>query len=638
MNAELLAALNTSQLAAVEWQDGPLLVLAGPGSGKTRVLTLRIARLIGDTPDARFRVLAITFTNKAATEMRTRIDALLQDGRERAVLTTFHAFAAELLRQHGSHVGLRPDFVILTDQADREAVLTDAIRAALPQGSDFAPMASQVLPAIARLLDECVEPDAAEARLARNPRAAELAAIYRAYRSQLVEANQMDFGTLLATAVDLLERTPAVARQVRRVYSFVCVDEFQDTNSAQFRLLVQLVSQTRPNLFVVADDDQLIYEWNGAKPERLEALRTRFDMDRLQLPENFRCPPAVIEAANNLIGHNSDRAAGKKPLVARKAGGTVSAVVVHHASDFAEEVRWVAAQIARLSPGDRSRCVILARRKRLLEGAITSLQAAAVPAYIAVRKNEFESVPYRWLQALLRLANARQDREQVRRLSRTFYKLEGTDVPIEDVVANAAVNSADLLTAWVDTASSRSGLSVIGGRVLSAVRGRLIDHMDYPAATRAAHEWFLAVRSQPGGAIDATFDGFDDEAEIWRSLVEDIASHGGESEMSLATFLQQMDLRAKEKPVPAGAVRCLTIHAAKGMEFRDVFLVGLVEDELPSWAATKKGTDSAEIREERRNCFVAITRAEESLTLTYADEYFGYSKSPSRFLREMGVL
>ncbi len=346
-----MSTLNESQLEAVKWQAGPLLVLAGPGSGKTRVLTYRLARLIEESPDARFRVLGVTFTNKAASEMRNRIDTLLYQGRDRATLTTFHSFAAEILRQHGSHVGLKPDFSILSEQADREAVLTDAIKAVQREDEDFVPKASQLLPVVSRMQDECILPEEALKWLGVQPHARELAAIYREYRALLIKANQMDFGSLLAVAVGLLEKKPAIARQIRRVYSFVCVDEFQDTNAAQFRLLIQLVPEANPNLFVVADDDQVIYEWNGASPARLQDLRMKFGMHVIQLPENFRCPPEVITLANNLILHNSDRAADKKPLSAHKAKDGKNRVTVKRFGDFEEERLWLANRLSGL-PAD----------------------------------------------------------------------------------------------------------------------------------------------------------------------------------------------------------------------------------------------------------------------------------------------
>jgi DNA helicase II / ATP-dependent DNA helicase PcrA len=448
--------LNPSQHDAVKWQDGPMLVLAGPGSGKTRVLTCRIARLIAESNDARFRVLGITFTNKAAAEMSQRIDTLLTDGRDRVTLTTFHSFAAEILRQHGSHVGLKPNFGILSDQADREAALTDAIKVVVSDDEDFTPNATQLLPTVSRMLDECVLPTEAVQSLHAHPHANTIAAIYVAYRETLISLNQLDFGSLLALAVDLLERKPAIAKQIQRIYTHVCVDECQDTNSAQFRLLVQLVPKVNPNLFIVADDDQMIYQWNGANPARLEELHDRFKMEMLQLPENYRCPPAVIQLANNLIRHNTDRSADKKPLTSHKTEDGTTGLTAKRCRDFSDELLWVARTIAEMPVTQRSNCVILARRKKLLEEAVSTLTKESVPAYIAIRKNEFGSAPYRFLHATLRLANAPQDREQLRRMTKAFFDLEGVKIEVQDVIPRASVDQEGFLRAWLQFAEARS--------------------------------------------------------------------------------------------------------------------------------------------------------------------------------------
>jgi len=633
-----LSTLNDSQRDAVKWQDGPLLVLAGPGSGKTRVLTYRVARLIQESPNARFRVLGVTFTNKAASEMRNRIDGLLSEGRDRATLTTFHSFAAEILRQHGSHVGLRPDFGILSEPADREAILADAIKALPREEDNFEPKAAQLIPAVNRLLDECVLPQEAQKWLGAQPHAREVAAIYAEYRSRLIRANQMDFGSLLAIAVDLLEKKPAIARQLRRVYPYVCIDECQDTNSAQYRLLVQLAPETNPNLFVVADDDQMIYQWNGASPARLQDLRRRFGMDVIQLPENFRCPPEVIALANNLIRHNSDRATDKKPLSAHKTKNGRSRVTVERLTDFEGERQWVAERLGELPGDERPHCVVLARRKKLLEETVATLTSKSIPAYIAIRRNEFQSAPYRWLHATLRLANAPQDREQLRRMTKAFFQLEGINIEPEDVLARAAVDQTGFLRACLDIAGARTGVEPDTKGMLTATTASLADRLDYWAFVKIAHDWFAVVRTRQASLPESAFDEFDEEKEIWDALKSEIAGHYNLAELSLHNYLQELDLHAKEKPPPKDAVRCLTIAASKGMEFRHVFLIGLVEDELPGYYARKKGDATDDMREERRNCFVAITRAEETLTLTYADQYFGYEKAPSRFLSEMGVV
>ena len=545
-----LSTLNESQRDAVKWQDGPLLVVAGPGSGKTRVLTYRVARLIEESPDARFRVLGLMFTNKAASEMRQRIDALLSEGRDRATLTTFHSFAAEILRQHGSHVGLKPDFGILSEQADREAVLTDAINGVPREDEDFEPKAGQLLPAVSRMQDQCVLPGEAIKWLGVQPHAQDLAAIYGEYRTRLINANLMDFGSLLAIAVDLLEKRPAIAKQIRRVYAHVCVDEYQDTNSAQYRLLIQLVPEAKPNLFVVADDDQLIYEWNGASPARVEHLRKRFGMHVIQLPENFRCPPEVIDLANNLIRHNSDRAADKKQLTAHKVPDGNACVTTEHFRDFESELLWLAERLGKLASEERSHCVILARRRKLLADAVATLTRKSIPAYLAVRKNEFQSAPYRWLHATLRLANAPQDREQLRRMTKAFFQLDGVSIEVEDAVARAAVDQCGFLRAWFDMARSRDDVEPVVQTMLAAAIVPLLDRMDYWAFVRVAHEWLAGVRSRPADATESGLGEFDDEKEIWEALKAEIAGHYTLAELSLHGFLQELDLRAKEKLPP----------------------------------------------------------------------------------------
>ena len=310
-----LSSLNANQVEAVNWTGGPLLVLAGPGSGKTRVLTYRIAKMVQDTPGKPFRILGLTFTNKAASEMRTRIEQLVPNAKSRTLLTTFHSFCVDLLRQHGHHVGLRPDFTILPQTIDRESVLDEAIEAAREHHPDVSYRGERLLPMINGLLDNCVSADNAlgELNKRRVDGAEILATIYANYRRLMIENNQLDFGGLIAETLGLLETNPAIRRLVSRVYPYVCVDEFQDTNLAQYRILSNIVDPATKNLFVVADDDQIIYQWNGADPQRLHALREDFDVSVLQLPENYRCPPKVVAVANKLIQCNLARDLKKLP-------------------------------------------------------------------------------------------------------------------------------------------------------------------------------------------------------------------------------------------------------------------------------------------------------------------------------------
>lgn len=630
-----LSGLNANQQAAVCWENGPLLVLAGPGSGKTKVLTTRIARLIADSPEKRFRVLGLTFTTKAADEMRSRIDGMITDGRDRVQLATFHSFAADVLRQHGSHVGFKPDFVILNQTADRESVLLDAIRECAKHGVDTDDADVKLLPFLDRLLDTCTHSDEVRNRVRDPDLADKAAALFSEYRHQLEKTNRLDFPCLLGKAIELLESKPAVARLLRTAYTRVCVDEFQDTNYSQYRFLRAIVGDAPPDLFVVADDDQIIYQWNGASPERLSQLRTEYKMSVVQLPANYRCPPAVIGLANKLIQHNLSRSADKQPLVAIKVEEQTDSVRLQNFESIDEELTWVAGDIAGRGLKAQAQCVVLARTKKVLDAAAAALQAAGVTPALNLRKDEFESVPFRWLHSILRLANARGDREQLRRTCKAFYSIEGLDLRVEQVVASAAVTGGDLMRAWFDETLAKD-LSNLTREFLVQLRLRIVSRLDFQAFITTSLDWFRQIHADDGRDQEALGD-FEAEEAMWRELVQSIGDRLGEG-LTLEAFLQEMDLAPKVPPPPPNATRCLTIHSSKGMEFAHVYLVGLVEDQLPSFQAVKRGDDSRELQEERRNCFVAITRAQESLTLTYANRYSGWAKTPSRFLVEMGLL
>lgn len=632
-----LSTLNENQLAAVEWQDGPLLVLAGPGSGKTRVLTYRIARLIEASPNKHFKILGLTFTNAAAAQMRQRIASLVPSADERTLLTTFHSFAADLLRQHGHHVGLRPDFTIMVQDADRHSLLDEAIDASDP--ADSVGISERLLPLITRLIEKDIAPSAGLEALKKMSLANSdfFARVYVNYRRLMIERNSLDFPTLVAEALHLLTSQIGVRKQIQRIYPFVCVDEFQDTNLIQYKILEQIVRPETRNLFVVADDDQIIYQWNGASPERLSALQSNFDMKLIQLPENYRCPAEVVELANKLIQNNFERFEGKGALIAHKPLPAASIISLHRFSKFSEEAAWVAGSIAERHEADRTRCVVLARTKKILEQVVNAFEAKGLTGFMAIKKNEFESASLQWLHSILRLANARNNRDYLRRICKAFFSLEGIDLNVKDVIARSSAEEGDYLRGWIRSALDRPELSQDAREVLEGPVTKLADRLDFWSFEQAAFAWLDRL---PGVKpdVEGIFDEYKEEKKTWGSLVSEICNQYGRDEVTLHLLLQELDLRSKSPAPPKNGIPCFTIHASKGLEFDHVYLVGLVEDQLPSWAAVKKGPDSREMLEERRNCFVAITRAQETLTLTYSDKMQGWQKNPSRFLREMALL
>lgn len=637
MMSSSTAILNENQQEAVLWNDGPLLVLAGPGSGKTRVLTHRVARILKQDDDP--SVLALTFTNKAAAEMRDRVDLLLGQRADRARLCTFHSFAADILRQHGGHLGLRPDFSMLAQDEDRIAILED-VASSLPDEGDPVPSDRRnLLRFVDRLFSASYDCDTRAATVPRGPTWA--STLYRGYREALVSANRLDFGSLLHFACRLLRERPGVANLIRLSWTHICVDEFQDTNGAQYDLLRLIAPGRTHNLFVVADDDQIIYQWNGASPDRLGRLQGDYDMRVIQLPECYRCPSSIITLANRLIGHNTKRMSTKVAMRASSMmdcfdDNNIRSKVFGSPEDEAIFIP-TDIQSRALRPAE---CVVLGRAGKLLSNATVGLAEYGLEASLMRRKNDFESPVIRVLIEALRLANSRHDRDILRKLCVAWKELSAHTLESEAVAAAAALTGGDFLRAWTDAASS-AGSGRRFGAVVNQICAKLVDAL----AFREIVDWFLdqGWRTWNGNgngnrAID--HEGEDDrelgdELEVWRELHEDMVSEY--DDLTLNLYLQQMDLRSKMPTPKPNAVRYMTVHGSKGLEFKHVYLIGMAQEVFPSFQALRNGTQSREVEEERRNCFVAITRTERSLTFTRSERYYGYSKEPSQFLAEMGV-
>lgn len=611
--------LNENQRIAVEWNEGPLLVLAGPGSGKTLVLTLRAARLLQADPEA--SVLALTFTTNAANEMRDRLDKLMGGRADRAHLCTFHSFSADILRQHGSHVGIKPDFSLITLDEDRVALLDQIITRLNCDTSTIPSDRKSLLVLLDRLFSESYAGESVVAWMSHTPQW--IPELFKGYCTYLQQNNRLDYGSLLYFARKLLSETSGVTRLTRLAWQFVCVDEFQDTNRAQYDLMRLLMSAERPNLFIVADDDQIIYQWNGASPERLLALHNDFRMDVVQLPENFRCPPVIIQLANNLIKHNRTRTSGKMPLVAHKPAGESSFVKARIFSDELAEVAAISTVI-KDAGWNAEDCAVLARSTKLLERAALELSNSGFTPYLAQRKNEFESASVRCMHAALRLANARHDREFLRRLCVAWDAFTGVVIEVKDVEALAVLNGGDFLRAWVSAANEECPSEELS-ELLNKIQSELVDQLTFIELL----EWFWSQNwlSEP---IEA------EEIKTWQDLHGALMQEHSPENVTLHLYLQEMDLKSKAAARIPGSIPCLTVHAAKGLEFKHVFLIGMADQIFPSYQAVKKGPNSREMEEERRNCFVAITRVQETLNISWARTYNGYRKKHSRFIEEMG--
>lgn len=629
---EQYATLTMPQRAAVNWQDGPLLLLAGPGSGKTRVLTNRIARLLSESEESNFRVLALTFTNRAADEMRTRIEAIVPGMESRLFVGTFHAFCTEVLRRNGMEIGVKSDFTIYSTDEDRREVLEEFMRKKVADEDRESLSDLKLLPLLDRIAARLIAPEAVRNAFRNKDTGAAVGRVYGAYLSYLNEVNIQDFSSLVTNAYTLFEKYPTIANRYRRTYRYWNIDEFQDTNYAQFQLLLTIAKDDFSNIFIVADDDQIIYQWNGASFQRLQEFSEKFSPEVIQLPTNFRCPSEIVELGNRLIAHNRLRRSDKAPLMAAEksqepsAGDAVS--VLEFDTDYEESVG-VAEHVRRAKERGEVEIAVLARSRRLLVPIQSQLEALGVPARVVQRKDSFQSTPFIWLQSCLRQAHARGDVRNLRVLVETFNELAGIDVSVEDVSSEGRATSGDYFQTWLNTIEESEAYRAAYG-IAREIRKYLMEGSDFARFSKSAVSWFEELGSPP----DDEFAGYDEDSRAWKSLMQEIRSSMGAG-AGLDTFLQELDLRSKEAPMRRGEVALMTIHAAKGNEFDCVFVVGLAEDVLPSFQAKKQGDDSPELEEERRNCFVAITRTKKCLTMSHARRYWGYLKQPSRFLAEM---
>ena len=627
MNLELsnaISQLTEIQAKAVDWKKGSLFLLAGPGSGKTRVLTTRIAKLLSDSPDKSFRVMALTFTNKAADEMSTRVANLVPEQERRALIGTFHSFCMQVLQQHGSHIGIKPDFAIYSLESDRQDILRDAIRDAGLERED-----SAYLKVIDKLKSKLVEPDGCSGRF-KNPNVGKrVEATFKAYEKQLAKVNALDFGSLIAQAYRLITKFPSIASRYQKSYKYWMFDEFQDTTDGQYRLIKALAGESFRNIFAVADDDQIIYQWNGASYQQIQRFRSDFEPKELQLPTNFRCPPSIVAAANNLVVNNQQRTLSKQPLESGKTHlryPESQHICVLRFSSAEEEAKGIAARIAETDKSDWGEVAILGRTRSLLSQIKKELDQAGIDSAIAQRRDDFQSPEFQFLSASLRQILRPLDRRALETLVGAFNRWFDTAIQFEELFATAELSSRSFLEEWSESATASQISDAI------KIADITVDCSKNPSTFRKFIDLFLDCIPQNE---DETSDVAEDRA-AWKELVRSIRKTVG-ADCPLEQFLQELALRSKEPPIAVNSISLMTVHAAKGKEFDHVYVAGLAEGVLPSFQSLEKGETSAEMEEERRNCFVAITRAKEWLCLTYADKYRGWSKEPSRFLTEMDI-
>jgi DNA helicase II / ATP-dependent DNA helicase PcrA len=636
----LLAGLNEPQRRAVVHGEGPLLVLAGAGSGKTRVLTHRIAYLLATGAARPGEILAITFTNKAASEMRERVGALIGRSVRAMWVTTFHSACARMLRADAERLGYARTFTIY-DESDSLRMLK---RCMVELGIDpkrYPPRAlrSQISGAKNKLVDA-----AAYAQAQGSVFEETAAAAYELYEKRMLEANAMDFDDLLVRTVNVLEVSDEARERWRRTFRHVLVDEYQDTNHAQYRLL-QLLTAEHGNLMVVGDEDQSIYGFRHADIRNILDFERDFpEAEVVKLEQNYRSTQTILSAANAVVERNRERR--PKQLWTEISGG--EPVRLSELSDEHEEARWVAGEIERLAEEDgvkREDVAVFYRTNAMSRVLEDTLNRFDLPYQVIGGTKFYERAEIKDAVAYLSLLANPADQVSFARIvnsprrgigntsqSRLAAHANTTGLPIWEVagraeevpgLSGAAIKAVSRFYETMDRLRERAEEQ---GPVAGLLEAALSEagYLDALAAERTIE---AEGRAENLEALVAGAEEFDLERE-----------REGESEVPpLEEYLQQISLYTEQDGLQAdeSLITLMTLHNAKGLEYDTVFIVGCEDGAFPHMRALEEGGEE----EERRLCYVGITRARQRLYMTWARErrLFGRAERnlPSRFVDEL---
>ncbi len=608
---DLERSLNPEQLAAVQHGEGPQLVLAGAGSGKTRVITYRIAWLIRERGIPADGVLAVTFTNKAAGEMADRVEELLDRRPLTTFVGTFHRYAIRLLRRYGERIGVRRDFVIL-DSQDQLTLVRQALEREGLSEKAFAPRA--VLAAISSAKNRLQDPSAYE-KGATNFFERKVAGLYRRYQHLTQQAGGVDFDDMIRHAVRLLEEQEEVGQRIRRATRYLLVDEFQDTNHAQLRLVRALVGEAG-NLTAVGDEDQGIYRWRGADLQNILDFEASFPQAKIRkLERNYRSTQTILDASGSLVAHNRGRR-GKRLWT---EGQTGEPIELYCGTDESDEARWVIEALAQArSRSPLGEMAILVRTNAQTRALEEELRRQGMPYELVAGVRFYDRAEIKDLIAYLQvLRNPWNDLALGRILNQPPRGIgDNTRKLLEDRARERGVPVWDVLSKdKLDSLPARSAKALGAFRDLVVSLRSLSEQVPLPSLLdqllRSTGYLELFRPEDPDGA--ARLENVQEFRSAAREFTETNAWRGQEDDL-LTSFLDHVALVSDVDALHAGqAISLLTLHSAKGLEFSVVAIPGLEAGLLPHFNA--QGTPE-DVEEERRLLYVGMTRARERLLLS----------------------
>jgi DNA helicase-2/ATP-dependent DNA helicase PcrA len=623
---DLLEALNPVQRKAVQHTEGPLLILSGAGSGKTRVITHRIAYLIQHHGVSPFNILAVTFTNKAAEEMRTRLENLI--GQSQLWVATFHSTCAQILRRDIHHLGYDRSFTIY-DTSDQQTLIKELIKTLQLSLNNPGPVIGE----ISRAKSDFVSPEDYTKR-AVGFFEQSVAQVYPMYQDFLRTNNALDFDDLIKLTVELFEANPNVLEYYQDKFRYILVDEYQDTNRGQY-LLVNALAQKHHNICVVGDDDQSIYSWRGADINNILDFEKDYqDTKVLRLEQNYRSTKNILEAAYHVISNNQKRKE-KQIWTDNKKG---SAITLHEATDDTREADYVLRQLRewrgrRRKYGD---CVIFYRinaQSRTFEDA---LRGANIPYQIVGGIRFYERMEVKDIIAYMRVIVNPADTVSIKRIINVPRRGIGvaTVQKIEDFAYEEGIPLFEAIQRVGEVSTLNSGAKNKVRTFAELIAS--FNPNDPPARTAEdlldRTGYLQVLRSE--GTIEAQ-----SREENLRELIAAVTEYEeSETEPTLSGFLEKITLASDIDNMEdkSDVVTMMTLHSAKGLEFPIVFMVGIEEGLLPH---QRSYDTEAELEEERRLCYVGLTRAQEHVYLTYARSRRLYRdidyRIPSRFIEEI---
>ena len=628
--------LNPPQREAVAQTEGPVLILAGAGSGKTRVLTHRIAYLMDEKGVNPWNILAITFTNKAAQEMRERVDKLVGFGSESIWVSTFHSACVRILRRHIDNLGYDTNFTIY-DTDDQKSLMKDVCRKMNIDTKIY--KERSLLAQISHAKDELLTPDDMEMKAAGDYNMKKVASVYREYQAALRKNNALDFDDLIVKTVELFEKCGAVLEYYQERFKYIMVDEYQDTNTAQFKF-ISLLAQRYQNLCVVGDDDQSIYKFRGAN---IGFEHVFPDARVIRLEQNYRSTRNILNAANQVIANNTERKA--KTLWTENEEG--SKVHFRQFLNAYEEAEYVAGEIGKLKRnglGNYRDCAILYRtnaQSRIFEEKFI---AANIPYKLVGGVNFYARKEIKDLLCYLKTINNARDDLAVQRIINVPKRGIGATTlgRVQDYADNMGISLYEALRVAEEVPSIGRSLSKIDGFVT------FIQMLKSKADVMTVEEILQEVIDSTGYVAELEAE----DTEESRARIENIdelisktvayqeAMEEQNQSATLSGFLEEVALVADIDTVDPDQdyVLLMTLHSAKGLEFPKVFMVGMEDGIFPSHMTISYG-DDGEMEEERRLCYVGITRAMKDLTLTCAQQRMIRGETQynrvSRFVREI---